>query len=716
MTTDDKTLKEYSIEADSTIKVKFKQTGNYVPVNFSDKFYYKDIQHTREQSEASLNTLRTHFLALAAHLSEDDKLRVVTFLRGYTKNTPMAFALTLEPVLKPRIVKLDSGKRVIVDEASFEKQVAEGATYSVLTEPKKAKLDTIRDLESAYSQYKANLLEDEDVRTQYWIGYTKRHPEVMIPPRGPVDSYRLTIDMYNNLKIFNPLELKMKGDVYLLVKNKKNELRIYNGINKDPIKPYKIFDVMTGKEKDMNIDLLAANVQSENVEEAIDPKNMKPKITREPKEAVAVLFDVSYSMKSHFFNERHLQRIGAAKAFFEAFAYRTIAYNFEHVVSLMFFNNHITEYCGFTEAIYDFNRLVSDADPGYSTALHDGIIKAVKSLVEFRKQHPDCILRILVLSDGEDTSSNANRSMALDAVLKHNIIMDSFAHGEDCVGMKVISKASGGKCFLMKDFEQSLKFFEQETVLCVRARKPIFKQLHHSNAQRALRAEGEPFDLAANVPEFNYPNFSKTDSAQDTLKNLCFPKLAKQVSNSMALRRIAKEIEGYEHHPNPLVAVYPCSDDLNLWKMLLVGPKTTPYADGVFLLYASFPSEYPQKAPEFRFLTPIYHCNVSSSGHICHSIFTRDYDPQLSVRQLIDAVYGMVLSPEYQDPLENTIAMLFQSDHRKYVTNAQEATNKHATKSIEQIAGSLFEGAGDSEKKQKEEELTKWLLKAKSNN
>ena len=93
MTTDDKTLKEYSIEADSTIKVKFKQTGNYVPVNFSDKFYYKDIQHTREQSEASLNTLRTHFLALAAHLSEDDKLRVVTFLRGYTKNTPMAFAL-----------------------------------------------------------------------------------------------------------------------------------------------------------------------------------------------------------------------------------------------------------------------------------------------------------------------------------------------------------------------------------------------------------------------------------------------------------------------------------------------------------------------------------------------------------------------------------------------------------------------------------------------
>ena len=46
--------------------------------------------------------------------------------------------------------------------------------------------------------------------------------------------------------------------------------------------------------------------------------DFKPVITREPKEAIAVLFDVSGSMGSRFFNEPDLKRIGAVKSFFEA--------------------------------------------------------------------------------------------------------------------------------------------------------------------------------------------------------------------------------------------------------------------------------------------------------------------------------------------------------------------------------------------------------------
>ena len=145
---------------------------------------------------------------------------------------------------------------------------------------------------------------------------------------------------------------------------------------------------------------MSANVSSENVEEVIDEKNFKPVITRDPKEAIAVLFDISGSMGSRFFNEPDLKRIGAVKSFFEAFAYRTIAYNFEHVVSLFFFDNVVDNQCGFTEAIYDFNRLVSTAAPRRSTLMYDAIITASKSLKEFKTKYPDCILRILALTDG----------------------------------------------------------------------------------------------------------------------------------------------------------------------------------------------------------------------------------------------------------------------------------------------------------------------------
>lgn len=75
---------------------------------------------------------------------------------------------------------------------------------------------------------------------------------------------------------------------------------------------------------------------------------IKPVITREPKEAIVVLMDISGSMGSKFFNENDLTRMGAVKSFFEALAYRTIAYNFEHVVSLILFDNNIEIQCDFT--------------------------------------------------------------------------------------------------------------------------------------------------------------------------------------------------------------------------------------------------------------------------------------------------------------------------------------------------------------------------------
>lgn len=44
-----------------------------------------------------------------------------------------------------------------------------------------------------------------------------------------------------------------------------------------------------------------------------------------------------------------LERIGAVKAFFGAFADRTMAYNFAHVISLICFDSEVDVVCDFTE-------------------------------------------------------------------------------------------------------------------------------------------------------------------------------------------------------------------------------------------------------------------------------------------------------------------------------------------------------------------------------
>lgn len=105
-----------------------------------------------------------------------------------------------------------------------------------------------------------------------------------------------------------------------------------------------------------------------------------------------------------------------------------------------------------------------------------------------------------------------------------------------------------------------------------------------------------------------------------------------------------------------------------------------------------------------RFITPIYHCNMNQQGRICHSVFDRNYSPALTFRQIIDCVYGLILTPEPEDPLDNVIASYFLSDYQKYLANAKEATKEKASKSSGEIVEELFGKISDDIERQKKSE------------
>ena len=86
-------IKSYGIAEGSIVELSFKIIGNQVPNTFASKFYYKDVKHTRPQSDESVTHLRSNLLILAAHLSDDDKLKLTTFVRAYTHNLPLAYGL-----------------------------------------------------------------------------------------------------------------------------------------------------------------------------------------------------------------------------------------------------------------------------------------------------------------------------------------------------------------------------------------------------------------------------------------------------------------------------------------------------------------------------------------------------------------------------------------------------------------------------------------------
>ena len=55
------------------------------------------------------------------------------------------------------------------------------------------------------------------------------------------------------------------------------------------------------------------------------------------------------------------------------------------------------------------------------------------------------------------------------------------------------------------------------------------------------------------------------------------------------------------------------------WRTTIIGPKDTPYEDGLFFIKIIFPEDYPKHGAEFKFINKIYHSNVDwrkDLGHI----------------------------------------------------------------------------------------------------
>ena len=49
----------------------------------------------------------------------------------------------------------------------------------------------------------------------------------------------------------------------------------------------------------------------------------------------------------------------------------------------------------------------------------------------------------------------------------------------------------------------------------------------------------------------------------------------------------------------------------------ITGPEDSPYEGGIFELDLSVTDRYPFEPPKLRFITPIYHPNIDSTGRIC---------------------------------------------------------------------------------------------------
>ncbi|KAA6411094.1 MAG: hypothetical protein FRX48_05406 [Lasallia pustulata] len=155
--------------------------------------------------------------------------------------------------------------------------------------------------------------------------------------------------------------------------------------------------------------------------------------------------------------------------------------------------------------------------------------------------------------------------------------------------------------------------------------------------------------------------------------------------SSSTLRRLAKDHKSLHADLPPNFLFSPSSasesvpDDLTRLTILLAGPQGTPYSRGVWKLQIKIPDDYPRSPPKAAFRTRIWHPNVEeSTGSVCVETLKRDWDPKLTLRDVLITISCLLIQPNPDSALNSAAGQLLQEDYEAYARQAKLMTSIHA--------------------------------------
>ncbi|TKA31015.1 hypothetical protein B0A50_01983 [Salinomyces thailandicus] len=109
------------------------------------------------------------------------------------------------------------------------------------------------------------------------------------------------------------------------------------------------------------------------------------------------------------------------------------------------------------------------------------------------------------------------------------------------------------------------------------------------------------------------------------------------------------------------------------------GPPDTPYEGGSYEVTIKITPEYPFKPPEMRFITKIWHPNVSSqTGAICLDTLGSAWSPVLTLKSALISLQSLLSSPEPKDPQDAEVASMLLTRPEEFKHVAREWAQKYA--------------------------------------
>jgi ubiquitin-conjugating enzyme E2 D/E len=149
------------------------------------------------------------------------------------------------------------------------------------------------------------------------------------------------------------------------------------------------------------------------------------------------------------------------------------------------------------------------------------------------------------------------------------------------------------------------------------------------------------------------------------------------ISNQLS-KRINKELLEISTDPPENCSAGIADDNLTHWHAMIIGPKDSPYENGIFHLDIYFPSNYPFEHPKIFFTTKIFHPNINSRGHICLDTIKERWTPIMTISKALLSICSLLDDPNPDDPLDHEIARLYKTNYEKFAETAKEWTERYA--------------------------------------
>lgn len=145
-----------------------------------------------------------------------------------------------------------------------------------------------------------------------------------------------------------------------------------------------------------------------------------------------------------------------------------------------------------------------------------------------------------------------------------------------------------------------------------------------------------------------------------------------------AINVILRNRDIFEKDPIDGVSIGYDDENVFKWYITIIGPKDSPYENGVFLLKINFPNNYPFKPPQITFDTKIFHPNISSSGSICLDILQSNWSPALTITKTLLSISSLLNDPNPDDPLDANAGRLYKSNIAEFNKKAKDMTDEFA--------------------------------------